>query len=171
MGRTVETEVFQFEELSEEAQQVALAWGSDLNVDRDWWDFTYEDAKTSGIKLDGFDIYRRDISGEFIENAEDAATKIIENHGDSCDTYTTAQAYLAALTIINVKAALQQDNDDAQEALDQEREELDEEFKKDILDCYLTMLDKEYDYLCSEEAVKETIIANAYEFTADGERF
>jgi hypothetical protein len=45
---------------------------------------------------------------------------------------------------------------------------------KDILRDYMRWiyrtLEKEYDYMTSEEAIKETIIANDYEFTKDGSR-
>lgn len=36
---------------------------------------------------------------------------------------------------------------------------------------FYSSLEKEYEYLTSEDAIKESIIANGYEFTQDGNRF
>ncbi len=63
---TVETEVFKFNELTEEAQQAATEKLYDLNVDYDWWNSVYEDALQVGLKLTGFNIDRgQSIEGEF----------------------------------------------------------------------------------------------------------
>jgi len=53
---------------------------------------------------------------------------------------------------------------------DEKLDELGEEFTKAILEEYLSMLKKEYEYLTSDEAVKEMIEANEYEFTEKGKR-
>ena len=49
--------------------------------------------------------------------------------------------------------------------------ELEEDFNKSLAGDYLKMLKDEYEYQSSEEAIIETIEANEYEFTADGELF
>ena len=48
---------------------------------------------------------------------------------------------------------------------------LDDEFRVSILEDYRIMLQKQYEYLCSEEAIIETIEANDYEFTEDGKLY
>jgi len=47
-------------------------------------------------------------------------------------------------------------------------DELGNEFTKAILEDYLTILRNELEYLDSDDAVKESIEANEYEFTEDG---
>mgnify|MGYP001610197951 FL=1 len=44
-----------------------------------------------------------------------------------------------------------------------------EEFLRDLEHAYLGMLRREYEYETSAEAIRETVIANEYEFTEDGE--
>ena len=47
-------------------------------------------------------------------------------------------------------------------------DEMSEEFLKSLLEDYRIILENEYEYLTSKEAILETIEANDYEFTADG---
>ena len=54
--------------------------------------------------------------------------------------------------------------------IDEQIVELEGEFKKDILNDYLDALQKEADYLTSDEAVDEAIRANGYTFLANGKR-
>jgi hypothetical protein len=49
--------------------------------------------------------------------------------------------------------------------------ELESEFEADLISEYAHMLQREYDYLTSEEAIRETIEANDYDFTEDGKLF
>ena len=42
--KTIETIVYQFDELTPEAQQKAIERLCSINVDFEWWDSTYEDA-------------------------------------------------------------------------------------------------------------------------------
>lgn len=42
---TIEKTAYKFAELSEMAKQKALESLYDLNVDYDWWDYIYDDAK------------------------------------------------------------------------------------------------------------------------------
>ena len=48
---------------------------------------------------------------------------------------------------------------------------LEAEFLKSILEDYSIILQKEYEYLTSREAVEETIEANDYHFTENGNLF
>lgn len=57
--RTIETNLHKFEELTEGAKEKALEQLWDINVDLDWYDFTYEDAEKIGLKISEFDIDRR----------------------------------------------------------------------------------------------------------------
>lgn len=88
---------------------------------------------------------------------------IVNNHGKDCDTFKTATQFIAAVL------AVKPDTDDTDE--EEERETLAAEFKRDILEDYLTMLRQEVEYRLKDETVDEDIRANEYTFTADGERF
>lgn len=54
--RTIRTKVYKFNELSETAQEKAIEKLSDINVDYEWWDATFEDfkelCKTLAIEVD-----------------------------------------------------------------------------------------------------------------------
>ena len=41
------------EKLSDKAKQKAIEKFYDINVDYDWWDSVYEDAKNIGLKITG----------------------------------------------------------------------------------------------------------------------
>jgi hypothetical protein len=168
-----EKTVYLFEELPVESQQKALEeyWG--INVNYEWWDFTYEDAKNIGLEITEFDLDRnRHAKGDFINSALETAEKILENHGDICETYKTAKDYLEARTNLVKKYSdgvnTEQVLGDNEYNFDNECDEIDEEFLRSLLEDYSIILQKESEYLTSEEVIKETLIANEYEFTIDG---
>lgn len=169
MPKIKQKTVYQFSELSEDAKQKAIQEFYDINIDFDWWEFTLDDAKNVGIKIETFDVGRgRDITGELELDAEEICEKIMKDHGDTCDTYITAQAFLKELTPLKVKHRLLGTIDEPE--YEDEANELVEQFKKDIFNCYWKMLRDDYEYRQSEEAIIETIEANEYEFEEDGSR-
>ena len=135
---TEEHTVYSFDELSKEAQEKAIERLYNINVDYDWWDGVYYDAGEIGLEITEFDLYRRDIDGKLTK-------AILENHGKTCETYKLAEKW---------QNKHGEDNQD--------------EFTKLLLKVYLNILNKDYEYLTSEEAIKETIEANEYEFTKEG---
>lgn len=52
---------------------------------------------------------------------------------------------------------------------DEEIEYLEDEYRKEMSEEILTWLRDEYEYLQTNESVAETLIANEYDFTEDGE--
>ena len=167
--RVIKTKVYQSDELDEQAKQKAIEWGADLNVDYEWWEFIYEDAKNIGLKITEFDIDRGSYcKGYIIGTHEETVKLIIEQHGEQCETYTTAKDFLKTLDEIASKYKNEgEDNWDEQSKI----EEAEEEFLKSLMEDYRIILQKDYDYLTSEEAIIETIKANEYEFTSKGVRF
>ena len=158
--RTIRTKVYQFSELSKDAQQKAIEVMAEINVDHDWWQSVYEDAANIGLKITGFDIDRGSYcKGEFIEDAQYTGEKILSEHGKICETYKTASEFIADREKLDID---EQEN---------ELEELEMEFLNSLLEDYRIMLTKEYEYQTSEAAIIETIEANEYEFKADGTRF
>jgi len=153
--RTVRTKVFKFEELSKEAKDNAIASLAGINVDHwDWWQHIDEHAKVSGIEILSFDTDTRDIRAN-IANVDDCIGAILLSHGEGCNSFKIATKYSKML------AGLE----------DQDLWEVEEQFKDAILAEYLNMLLSELDYLQTDEAIIETINANEYEFTADGNLF
>jgi len=170
--RTIRTKVYKFSELSKPAQQKAIEKMYDINVDYEWWESTYEDAANVGLKITGFDIDRGSYcKAEFIEHSENVAAAIIENHGETCQTYKTAQSFIASMKVIEDRARAEGKDGDESYWFDTEIEDAEDEFLKSLCEDYLKILRDEYEYLTSEDAIIETIEANEYEFTKDGNRF
>ncbi len=170
---TREYKVYKYDELTEEQQQKVLGNYAYINVECDWWDYMYEDAKTVLLKIDGFDLDRnRYCTGNFIEYAEDTAKKIIVEHGESCESWGTATNYLAerAELVKKYSDGVTTDivSEDNEYDFDNACEEIDAEFLRSILEDYSIMLQKTYEYITSEKAIIETLKSNDYDFTVDG---
>ena len=156
--RTIETTVYKFDELTEEAKEKAVQRLSDINVDYRWYESTFDDAEGIGLKITDFEADRY-AKGKFINSAHEVAEAIIRDHGVHCETAITANNYMAEYKELE-KNTPEED--------DLETDAIDEEFLKSLLEDYRILLRKEYEYLTSEEAIIETIQANEYEFTSDG---
>lgn len=173
--KTVRIKIYKFNELNEQAQVKAIEQMSDINVYFDWWSFTYQDAETVGIKITEFDLGRGTIKGELNISLTESCELILANHGESCETYKTAKAYLAEWAKLVKEHSDGVDTDkvceDKQYEFDELADELEKQFRLSILEDYRILLQHEYDYLSSAEAIKETIIANEYDFTADGKQY
>lgn len=171
--KITKTTVYPFGELSDNAKEKAVQGLWDINVTHDWWEFTFEDAEQAKLELTEFELDRGSYCrGEFIEYAKETADAIIKNHGETCETYKTAWEFRDNSERLYIKypEKLDDDGDDENEYnREQEQTELDGEFLKSILEDYRIMLQREYEYLTSEEVIIETIDANEYEFTGDGE--
>lgn len=152
--------VYKYHELNEEQKEKALQNLADINVDYDWWDDTFTDAKTVGVEIKEFDIYRNNIDGDFLYDAYEVAELILKEHGRTADTYKLATSYLADYE----KARKEYEKTGSEAAI----EALGRDFRHDIFEEYLSILRKEFDYLTSKEAIIETIEANEYDFTKDG---
>ena len=170
---TTTTKIYEFDELSDLAKEVAILAYSDINVFDEWWDCEFEDAKTIGLKITSFDLNPISCTGEWIGDAEEAAASVMEHHGEACETYKTAWEFQNAISV-------QGSIFEAQDAFDADYEEFNEsdqykemcsEFLTDLCGDYGTMLSKQHDYLTGEEAIKDTIEANEWEFTEDGEKY
>lgn len=158
----IKIELFSFDELSKKAKQKAVEKLFDINTMGDWWDSIYDDAKTIGIKLDGFDFTGDrviNLVGTFITSAGEVMEDIRVNHGKTCDTYKVANEYKHSFNLTSDEAEKEGVNLD----------EVEDEFLNKILKCYAKMLEKEYEYLSSKKAIIETIEANDYLFFKDGE--
>lgn len=176
---TVTTKVYLFSELSDEAKQTAIEKLYDVNVDYEWWNFTFGDAATIGLIIEEFDVDCGSFCrGKWTEDAEDTARLILENHGDVCETYRDAEQFQIDVGLGEQAFAASGDWDkdwiaDLSDAFADSNayDELCEEFQRTICEDYLGILRRGYEYLTSEEAIIETIEVNEYEFTADGKLY
>lgn len=166
--RVIETKVYSFNELSKEAQAKAIQANYDLNVTHDWWQFMYEDAETIGLKLNGFNLDRGTIEGEFIDDEIACAKNIVREHGKKTTTYKTSKKFIAQMVGFKLIFGDAMDTGDLFYGDEETIQEVFDQFKKDLLKDYLKMLQVDYDYQTSDAAIKETILANEYEFEEDG---
>ena len=166
--KTVTTTVYEFQELSEEAQENAIENFLSTNINHEWWEFIYADALCIGVKIKAFDLDRSSyVDAELVGTGKDTAEAIIKNHGEKCSTYENAKKYLADLSRLDKKYPLEYDDYEYENEL----KELDKNFLHELCDDYQTALQKEYDYLTSEEQIIESIKLNSYHFTIDGKVF
>ena len=94
MPRTIETILYTYRELSEEAQKKAVENSLYWNVEFDWWDSAYEDAERLDCKIGGFDLGRSwDIDFELQGTVGDTVQAILSEHGETCDTFELAREY------------------------------------------------------------------------------
>lgn len=167
--RTATINYYKFDELSDKAKDRARDWWRHSGPDGDWWEQTYEDAAQVGVKITGFDTGRScEIDGDFTGTPEETANKILAEHGESTDTAAEARHYLKTVAEFMASAEKDEYGELATYALYSDREDIDKEFLRALLEEYLVMLRDEFEYQYSEECVDEMLTANAYEFTEDG---
>ena len=131
-----------------------------ISTDYEWWDSIYDDAKNIGMKIKEFDIGRGAYCKiKYVKSFESVLDKIIGEHGKDCETHKTAKAFKEQLGKLSLAGEFAYEN---------ARDELRDEFLPAIQEDYRIMLQHEYDYLTSKEAIIETIEANEYEFREDG---
>jgi len=172
--RAIEVKLYEFEELSAEAKENAIANNRTINVDFDWWDCTCESMKEVGVKIDSFDIYYRAIS-IIIEDSEHTARTTIENFGEGMEIVKISKQFIKDRDAL-VKR-LGEGNDIAGYSVkeefideyDEEIEYLEEEYRKEMAEEILTWLRDEYEFLQTDESVIEALISNDYEFTEEGQ--
>lgn len=171
--RTIEVNLYQFEELSTESKEKAIEKNRIMNVEYDWWYFTCESMKEVGVKIYSFDIYYRNINIT-IEDSEHTASKTIENFGEGMEIVKISKQFIKDRDALIKR--LGEGNDIAGYSVkeefideyDEEIEYLEEEYRKEMAEEILTWLRDEYEFLQTDESVAETLICNDYEFTEDG---
>ena len=164
--------LYKFDELSDDGKKKVIEKLWDLNVDYEWWEFIYEDAEQVGLEITEFDLDRGAyVKGKFTQAAIDVANEIIKEHGKDCETYKTAMEYIEEYAYMENHyrdMAIKEDDDAYWDVEDMYTDDIDIDFRQALLEDYASILQKEYNYQTSREAIIETIEANDYEFTADG---
>lgn len=189
---TIERKLFTFDELSDEAKETAIERYRENNLDYEWYDAVYDDAITIG-KLIGIKIDRIYFSG-FWSQGDGACFE--GEYFYSAGSVKEIKAYAPIDTELHRIAKELQDiqkpafyhlyayvkhrghyyhencteidvRNDAQKFTDDQEQRL-KDCLRDFMRWIYRQLEKEYEYLTSEEAIKETIEANEYEFTENG---
>lgn len=195
--RVAQTKVYTFDELSQDAKQKALEDNAYINVEHDWYDYLLEEwrakLEASGfteadIQFSGF--YSQGDGASFTASVDlvewlksrKLANKYRALYEQAKLGYITASIdrvsslYVHENTIkadidthyIDVDYDTDRKRYDLIEKQAEEVENILQEDARDVSKIIYRELENEYDYLTSEEAIKETILANEYEFTEGG---
>ena len=199
MSTIIKTEVFLFDELTDEAKEKAREWYREGALDYEWWEFIYETAKTAGTCL-GIDVdqiyfsgfwsqgdgacftgsyayrkgWRKALRAEFGGETLDKLTTI----GEALQAAQKPAFYKLAASVKNTNRG----NDEYSVTIDVDTRDVpetggraDEDELAYTLRSFMRwiyrQLEAEYDWLMSDEQVDESIRANEYTFTVDGKRF
>ncbi len=190
--KVVEVKTYTFDELSEGVQQRVLDRFANQAVEYDsgyWFENMVNDAKeTASFKITSLNDNPIDGAGEFISSARETAEAILENHGEVCDTFQVAKTFRIEHVKLSDCLTIEQEhldemNEDESVSgsdpsyiqcewliaeFENEIEELESEFEKDIAHEYAKLWSKELEYQTSEEAIKENIEANEHMFLENG---
>ena len=191
--RIMETKVWSFNELSDDAKEKAIANFRENNLGYEWWDCVYNDAKMIGALM-GIDIDKIFFSG-FASQGDGAcfegdyeykkgSLKAVKEYAPKdTDLHDVAQRLFLAQkpAFYQLTASVKHrghyshenctditvsDKDDFTVSQDQDEEV--REALRAFMQWIYTRLEAEYDYLQSDEVIIESIDANGYEFTANG---
>lgn len=188
--------LYQFEELSEAAKEKARDWYRTGNLDYEWWDFVYEDAKNMG-SLMGIEISNIWFSGfssqgdgacfegsyEYVKGGLKAimaeAPQDTELHDFARRLQALQRPYFYLLTA-HVKHSghyqhsgctdIDVETSDDYRRVDDDTFEDVKQVLREFMDWIYKRLENEYDHLQSDESVDESIKANEYTFLENGER-
>ncbi|MGV7234642.1 MAG: hypothetical protein ACQ9ET_00145 [Nitrosomonadaceae bacterium] len=190
--RTIETKVFYFEELSKEVQKKVIADNFNINVDDSfWYECVYDDCIQAGaimgIEIDKiyFQMHCQGsgacFTGEY--RYKKGSIKEIKNQYPKSQTLPIIAAELQKLQKKHFYSIVSKvrtvgnnchENSTRFETFDQNIDNLNDDEIEDTLRSFMrwiySMLEREYDYLTTNEAIINTIQANEYEFTEQGKQ-
>ena len=196
--RTVETKVYTFNELSDEAKQVAINNHREINAYDGWWEPIYEGLHDRAEQA-GFEVQDIYFSGfwsqgdgamftysgfndgmlkSFVEQLDlsDADKVVILSQADTCGKGIHRGHYYHEQSCDHYNT-LDSTNPDWEYATDLISQH-DDAFDKYVIRTYKDLcrelyrdLEKYYEELTSDEAVEDMLINNEYEFTENGKIF
>lgn len=190
--RTVEHNLYQFNELSDSAKERAREWYR-TTFDYEWWDFVYDDAKEVG-KVLGIDISNIYFSGfssqgdgaQFMGDYEyrKGASKEIRSYTNDEELHRIADDLqeIQRRNFYSISASVSHDghyvheycttinvHDSRDIDVSDDTEESIKELMRDYMRWIYRSLEREYEYLTSDENIDEMMVANEYEFDENGE--
>lgn len=193
-------DLFSFEELSNEAQQVAIETVRNCQyyLSHEWYDSTKEDFHHI-LNLIGFSNVDSKFSG-FCSQGDGASFSAMYGYQRDCKTNVKIHApqdnelheivggivkimrryfYRLECEIYtrgqychsNTMYFSWEMSDNSECYLTSEDEDVLEQLFRDLADWYYSRLNKEYDYIMSDEGIQSYIIANEFKYTANGKEF
>lgn len=190
--RTAKVNIYSYNELSPEAKEKARSWFREDYPDYEWWDAVYDDAKRIG-KILGITIKEIYFSGFWSQgdgSCFEGDYQYNKNWKKELKAYAPTDADLLAIgkrlqdeqkehkykiAAHTHKHSHQycHENTVTTEAYDVETGNFISapyvgELFKMLMRWIYQQLEKEYEHQTSDEVVEENIIANGYEFTANG---
>jgi hypothetical protein len=187
--RTIRTKIYSFNELSKAAQETALDKLRYINTyDDNWHDFMSEDFQEQ-LKEVGFDDAKIQFSGFSSQgdglcfDAKIDALKFAETTNEKRAARLINNNYISEFTIEKTSFANQYshektryvdydstDYNNINEVLENLCDKI-EKKRLELCEDFYKRLEKSYYYLQSDEVVKETILANDYEFLSNGTQY
>jgi hypothetical protein len=169
--RIAETKVYRFDELSEDAKQKAIENNRFINVEYfDWWHLSYDHFYEMSIKVNEFDLDRKSISIEVDDFFEGLNASKDFGKGNAFriifENYQKEHDALVSKYSDGVKT--NEVHEDNYDIFDDRRDDLDEEYRKELGQECLSRLNNEYEYLVSDEYLIERLSEEDMEFTEDG---
>lgn len=189
--REVVSKVYKFDELSDDAKEKAREWYRNGSLDYDWYNSVYEDAKTCGalIGIEIDKIYFSGFSsqgdgacfeGEYqykkgaLKAIKEHAPKDTELHNIAMELQKEQRKHFYSLGARAEHSGYYYHSGCMHVDVFNRDGDIDNDVITDQLryfaDWIYSQLEKEYDFLNSDAQVDESIIANEYEFTEEGER-
>ena len=170
--QTVQIEIYNFDELDNKAQELAIEKNRDILTDFNWWEDTYYDAKQNGVRITGFDLDRgQSINGEFIWSEIEVADKMIMDFGECTEMYDIAKRFLRYREELCDNWEYIDGAPTNEDELEEKLNEIEYQFQQNVLNEYWKYLRDEYEYLNSDECIAEHLQANQYKFTKDGKNY
>ena len=190
--KTIETVVYEYDELDEDAQEKAREWYRKGALDYEWWDGAFDTIREAGALL-GIGVEEIHFSGFYSQGdgacfvgryayskGWHAALKAnfggdtraeLEQIGLALQKVQRPVFYTATASIIKRSHHYSHENTvEISVGADNDRVDDDaiDEALRDFMRWSYRLLESEYDWLMSDEQVVESIRANEYTFTADG---
>jgi len=175
--RIIEIKAFQFWELDSQTQEKVIENNRTINIDSNFWYECEQEIYKTELKIivSEFDIYRKTINIT-IEDSFDTAERIVKFFNKKSSIVYIAKTFIRDRDTLVKKYGEGNEKDgygvkqEFWSEYDEEIEYLEEEFRKEIAEEILSKLTSQYEYEISDDAIKETILLNEYEFTEEGEK-
>ena len=183
-----EYKIYEFKELSKEAQEAVIEKFNDINTDHEWYQFTYEDQMErletmgySDIEINFSGFWSQGDGASFTAHVDlekwlkahklSSKYRALYNRANefSCNIVRISSRYSHENTVdtdLNGYSESEKANTQADEV-----EKLILESTREEARAIYKMLETDYDYLTSREAIIDTIEANDWRFLADGTQF
>lgn len=189
--RTEQIKVYTFDELSSEAQKTVLERFSDINVNFDWWEYILEEAASKLQKL-GLKGVDKDNIGFNLGRGAHTSIPLTKAHiqftsQEGVEYYASLQEGIKQFGAfytefpsmgwrtseirpwveeVVLKDGTVLDEDIPQKHIDRVYEQYSKALE--VLKDTHKRLEEDYEYNISEEAIKDTLVANDFEFLEDG---